>query len=158
MNGKLLIANEPLLGHLCALLASGKRAKLRPKGKSMRPFIREESDILIIAPTTKLRRGDMVLARTDEGDYVVHRVIQTNGDRIVLAGDGNLFGRETVRRESVYGKVEAIVRNGMPRNLSTFLSRATAFGWYMLLPLRRGVWKCRHLLRRLVKTKKRNER
>ena len=151
MNGNLLITNEYLLGHVCDILASGKRVKLRAKGKSMRPFIREESDTLLLAPVASPRKGDIVLARTEAGDYIIHRIIRMDGDSVILAGDGNLFKRETVSRQSVYGRVEAVIRNGKCINLTDFVPSATVIVWRLILPFRRCRWKCRRFIHSLIK-------
>lgn len=75
MNDSCTIANDILLGEVCSLLSEGKKEKLRPKGKSMRPFILKDWDHIILAPHDALRKGDIVLARLDEKYYVVRRII-----------------------------------------------------------------------------------
>ena len=154
MNESLHIDNATILGHVCSLIAEGKRVKIHAKGDSMRPFIREESDSLIIGPADTLHIGDIVLARTDDGDYVVHRIIHIADDNVTLAGDGNLFRRETARREHIYGKIETIIRNGTHRSLYDFTARLAAFVWRMLLPLRRMKWSCERILRTLITLKR----
>lgn len=137
MNTTITIANHELLGDVCALLAEGKRVKIRAKGNSMRPFIRG-GDIIVLAPTPEqLRKGDIVLARLDERNYVVHRIVGIDSDRLILAGDANLFGRETCHTSQVGGIAVATLRRDRKRSLITIGSRIAAFGWLSLRPLRR---------------------
>ena len=53
-----------------------------------------------------LRCGHVVLAETDSGQFVIHRIAQVGSTRILLRGDGNPFGRESVPRERICGTVE----------------------------------------------------
>ncbi len=152
MNIEHTIANDVLLGQVCELLAEGRRVKLRAKGDSMRPFIHGQEDTLLLAPAVKVCRGDVVLARTTEDLYVVHRVLRMEDDSVELGGDGNLFRRETCTRTHIYGIVEAIVRDGRTRGMTSMSARLLALGWRVCLPFRRVWWIVRqalHSVRRL---------
>ena len=67
---------------------SGSRIRLRP----VRP-----GDLV---------RGHVVLGETDAGTFVVHRIIRVEASHIVLLGDGNVAGTETIPRERIYGIVD----------------------------------------------------
>ena len=151
MTGSRTVANDVLIGQVCALLAEGKRVKLRAKGESMRPFIKGDEDTLLLVPPGAVRRGDVVLALTDEGSYVVHRVTGIKGDLVLLRGDGNLFRCETCPLCRIYGIVEAVVREGRERSMTASAPRMLASGWRMLLPLRRLWWRARYYGTSLVK-------
>ena len=131
------IDNEVLIGEVCAALGEGRMVKLRAKGESMRPSIRGGEDTLLIARAAELRRGDVVLARTMAGRYVVHRIIRIEGERTPRAGDGHPTGPQEGRREPVYGRVEAIVSGGRTRRLTTGWRRKYALMRRRLFPLRR---------------------
>ena len=119
MKGSRTIANEELLDEVSRRLAEGKRVKLRAKGDSMRPFIRGGEDIIVLAPPPEHpRRGDIVLARcADDRRWVIHRVVGEKDGMIVLAGDGNLYGKELCRRDEVYGMAVAVISRGKERSL-----------------------------------------
>lgn len=138
MNDTRTIANEALLPQVCLLLAQGRHVKLRAKGGSMQPFIDGERDTLVLVPPpARLRRGDVVLACTDEDGYVIHRIVLLQGDRVVLMGDGNLARCESCSRSGIQGHVTTRIRCGKSRSLSSPAARAAAFLWWLLLPLRR---------------------
>lgn len=118
-----------MLGEVCALLAEGKRVRFRAKGGSMRPLIRGDEDLLVLAPFTALQKGDVVLARTGGGGYVVHRITGISGDRITLMGDNNLRYTEECSRTDIYGKAVAVIRNGRERSLTSFRSMLYARLW-----------------------------
>lgn len=137
MNDTRTIANEMLLPQVCRLLAQGKQVKLRAKGSSMQPFIDGEQDVLVLAPPpARLRRGDVVLARTDGEGYVIHRIVRLRGGRVVLMGDGNLARCETCSHSGIRGHATHRIRGGKSRSLSSPAARAAAFLWWLLLPLR----------------------
>lgn len=151
MNERHAIPNALLLGEVSALLAEGRKVKLRAKGGSMRPFIRGGEDILVLAPPTRLRTGDVVLARRGADEYVLHRIVRMTAGRIVLAGDANLYLREECRPEDICGKAETLVRHGRQYSLASPSARLCARLWHGLLPFRRLGWKIRTMI---AKTKK----
>ena len=135
---KHLLPNVLLLGEVDRLLAEGRDVVLIPKGRSMLPFIRGGTDkVLLRKPlATALSVGDIVLARIDEGQYVMHRIIAIADERITLMGDGNLHGTEVVERNDVAGKVvEIITPTGQRRKPSR------GWLWRMLLPIRKYLLK-----------------
>lgn len=141
MKSKRKVANDVLLSEVCSQLNKGKRVKLHAKGDSMRPSIYGEKDILILSPPIHLHNGDVVLAHINDERYVIHRIISINSNRIILAGDNNLFQREVCELKDVFGIVDRIIRDGRERKLTTFSFRIIAFGWRMLLPFRKIKWK-----------------
>lgn len=149
MNERYIMPNELLLGEVCAQLSKGNRVKIRAKGNSMRPFIRGDEDILLLAPTSRsLRRGDIVLARLKSCEYVVHRIVKIDRNCIHLSGDGNLFQKEKCDKKYVFGMVEMICRHSRYLKLTNLSFRLLALGWYLLLPFRRLKYK---ILRKIRK-------
>lgn len=131
------IDNKTLLGEICNLLSQGKKVKLRAKGNSMRPFIHGNEDTLILAPTGTLHHGDVVLARVDGDRYVVHRVVGLKDDKVMLMGDGNLYGTEKCSKSDIYGTVECVIREGKELNIVSNNAIFRAKIWRLILPLRR---------------------
>lgn len=134
-----IIANDTLLRRVSALLAAGRRVKFCPSGDSMRPFIYGSRDSVVLAPHAALRRGDIVLARTTAGNFVLHRIVDISETGVVLAGDGNLFARERCRLDDVAGIAVSVVRNGCEHSLISFGARALAFAWQVYKGLRRCI-------------------
>ena len=132
---QITLPNEILLEEVAALLDEGREVEIMSKGTSMLPFIVGGRDSVILRKeaTGVQKPGDIVLARRSPGNYVLHRLISVDGDRVTLKGDGNVFGTETVALEDVLGKVMAVVspsgRRRVPgnaylwRNLNPFVRR-----------------------------------
>ena len=86
----MVISTENLYDEVAALLAENREVSFRAIGNSMLPFIRGGVDVVHMVGPDKLKRGDVVLARTDDAQVVLHRVISIDGDTVALMGDGNL--------------------------------------------------------------------
>lgn len=86
---------------------------------SMLPFLRQ-GDLVRVEKAGKIRKGDVVLARTDEG-VVLHRVEKILEGALLLSGTFNLYRRETCRRSEVIGQVRSFERAGRRLSLSFWL-------------------------------------
>ena len=105
---KVVLPNEVLLGEVAELLGQGREVVITPKGSSMLPFIRGEIDRVKLRQPDRLDVGDIVLAHFG-GRYVLHRIIDIDGNEIVLMGDGIMKNTEHVERKDVVGVVNEII-------------------------------------------------
>lgn len=105
------LPNEILLEEVASILVEGRDVELLTKGCSMLPFIIGDRDSVILRKIQydHLRPGDIVLARRCPGNYVLHRIVALDEDKVTLRGDGNVYGTEIVTREDVLGRVIAVV-------------------------------------------------
>lgn len=102
-----LTANRIAFAQARDLLLEGSPVRIRVRGQSMLPFFQSGSEILLRpVRESDLRPGSIVLAQTEQGHFVVHRIYRIAGDRIILLGDGNVAGTETVSRGQIYGTVD----------------------------------------------------
>lgn len=125
------VANDALLSEVARMLSKGKDIVLRTKGNSMLPFVVGGKDSVVLRQKETYTVGDIVLAEVAPGKFVLHRVIKTDGERITLMGDGNLYGTESCLPKDICGHAVAIVRNGKHRKIG----RGRL--WQMLLPVRK---------------------
>lgn len=120
-------ANRVAFGQVRDLLQEGSPVRIRVCGQSMLPFFRSGSEILLRpVRETDFRPGSVVLGETEQGHFVVHRIYRIEGDRIILLGDGNIAGTETIPRHRIYGTVDC-------GRLHRLLARL----WQRIRPLRR---------------------
>ena len=79
------------------------------KGFSMRPFVRNERDVVVLSPLgdRQLTKGMVVLFRY-RGAHVLHRLYGVENGRLVMEGDGNYRQREIVGVEDVVAYVSAV--------------------------------------------------
>ena len=88
------VPNAVLLGQVKEAIREGHTATINVKGYSMRPFLEHCRDKVRLAPFTDLKVGDAVLAEFSPDKYVLHRIIEIDGDVVVMMGDGNLRHKE----------------------------------------------------------------
>lgn len=121
------------------LLAEGHSVRIRVAGQSMLPFFRSGSRITL-RPLRDgdLRRGNVVLAETERGTYVVHRILRVTDLEVTLLGDGNTAGTETMPPSKVYGTVDCGP-----------VHRALALLWLRLRPVRKyPLWFLKRICRK----------
>lgn len=131
--------NTAAFGLVRDLLKEGEAVSVRVQGQSMLPFFQSGSKIrLRPIRSADFVRGHVVLGETDSGTFVVHRICRVGTDSIVLLGDGNVIGTETIPRERIYGIVEC-------GRLHLFAARI----WMQLRPLRKyPLWFLRRICRK----------
>ena len=100
-------ANRSAFALVCELLREGQSVSVCVEGQSMLPFFRSGS-VVRLRPLAEgdLVAGRVVLGQTGSGQFVIHRILHLAGSRVVLLGDGNTIGTETVLRERIYGIVD----------------------------------------------------
>ncbi|MCH5181881.1 MAG: S24/S26 family peptidase [Prevotellaceae bacterium] len=108
------VPNEILIPRIAEFIAEGHTATFRVKGRSMRAFLEDGRDQVVLSPfdAGRLRRGDVVLAEVAPRCYVLHRIVAREGDRLTLRGDGNIRGCETCRVSDVLGLASGFLRKG----------------------------------------------
>ena len=130
---KRIVANEVLLEEAAALMNEGREVSLTPLGNSMLPFIRGGKDVVRMRKLPQVEVGDIILIRLPGSRYVLHRVIELNGNHVTLMGDGNIVGTEQCTLDDVLGTVVAIERKG-----KTILPGRGGF-WRKIKPFRRYI-------------------
>lgn len=134
---KLWLNNAQFFEEIDRMLQSGHSVTMRAKGNSMFPFIRSERDSVVLERKQEIAVGSIVLARLQNGSYVLHRVYRLEKEAVVLMGDGNLYATERCRRNEVVGVVTQIIRDGGQVDCTSRRERFKAWGWRKLLPVRR---------------------
>lgn len=106
------LPNNIFLEEVRYQLQQGHTTTFRVHGWSMRPFLENARDKVLLAPVTReVKKGEVALVLTDDNRYVLHRVIAVDSEgRCTLWGDGNAFGRETCSKENVIGLAKGFYR------------------------------------------------
>ena len=88
-------------------LARGESVRLRVKGCSMLPWLRDGEVVRIDPLTCPLQKGDVALVRRDESHPGLHRVIDLRGSgearEAVCLGDSETGGEEIVPLAEILG-------------------------------------------------------
>ena len=108
------------------------------RGYSMRPFLEDRRDKVVLAPPHTPSIGDVVLARVGKEQYALHRVIRIENDTYTMQGDGNpTYMTETFTEDDIIGVAKAFIRKGKTVNTDSKTWRCYSFAWRMLKPFRR---------------------
>lgn len=132
------IPNEILIPEICRIIGEGHTVTLPLKGFSMRPFLEDGRDKALLAKPHAPRVGEPVLAENMPGHYVLHRVVEIDGDRMTLLGDGNLMP-EHCHTQDVRASVLGFYRKGSKRldSVNGLKWRTYSWLWMRLRPIRR---------------------
>ncbi len=131
-------ANAQLLPEIVKLLDEGHTVTLQLRGVSMRPFLEDKRDKALLIKAKDVKVGDPVLAETSPSHYVLHRVIQIDGNHVALRGDGNL-GVEMCEIENIKASVVGFYRKGRKKLDRTDGLKWKIYSkiWTSIFPLRR---------------------
>lgn len=124
------LSNSFFFEDIRAQISNGKPVHIKAKGNSMLPFIKNEKDIIILNPVDGIvKKGMLVLARTANDSYVIHRVIRTDQERIILKGDGNIITEEVCTKEDIIAKVAAVIHNKRMIKENGFIWNLYRYAW-----------------------------
>ncbi|MBE6272574.1 MAG: hypothetical protein E7097_01615 [Bacteroides sp.] len=140
LSNSVYIPNELFFAEVQAQIRQGKKVKIRVRGNSMLPFIRNNDEALLIPPTPeKIRKGTPVVAQTDELGIVLHRIHRIDGNRITLLGDGNINQFEHTSPERVIAVVSHYYRGKQTLRTDSLGMRIVGRLWMAAHPWRRKV-------------------
>lgn len=104
----------------------------------MLPFIIGGKESVILQKPSNIKKGAVVLARVDGGNYVVHRIVRIDGQSVTLMGDGNIAGVENCTISDVKAIATHVVREGGEKcYLYDGKRRLDAKIWSWLRPIRK---------------------
>ena len=109
MEKKRTIPNEMFFATVEEMIGEGRSVEMTVKGFSMRPFLRNERDVVVLSPVGEkvLQRGMVVLFRYG-GRHILHRIRKTDGERLLIEGDGNYRSVEVATKEDVVAYVSEV--------------------------------------------------
>ena len=107
-------------------------------GNSMSPFLIHGRDTVYLSRLTRpVRRGDMLLYRRENGNYVLHRVFKAGPESLTMIGDAQTILEPGIRREQVIAIVTRVERKGKPLGPGSFWWGFFEKIWIWIIPLRR---------------------
>ena len=148
MGEKLTIPNSVFFSEVESHLREGKSVVIPVKGYSMLPFIRDGRDSVELCSKVELEVGDIALARLGNGHFVLHRIWEIEGERVILMGDGNISGKEVCSRGDIIGVASKIFRGKKVIDCASAAYVRNVKIWRRLLPVRRYILA---IYRRLIK-------
>lgn len=127
------------------LIATLGSVVIHPMGISMRPFLKEGRDsVVVCAPTQPLKKYDIVLYRAPDGGYVLHRIIKIDGEKLIICGDNCRGWEHGHKADDMIGVVTAICRGEKQEKVHSFKNKIYERLWCSSY-LKRIVMKLRSL-------------
>lgn len=108
------------------ILLEGGDVTIAVNGQSMLPFFRSGSTVTLRPITAEDYKKYAVVFADAGGRFVIHRIINIDGDKVTLLGDGNYNGTETMPKDRVYGVIDC-------SKMHIFFAKI----WLWLRPVRR---------------------
>lgn len=132
------IPNAILIPEIIKYLEQGHTVTLPLKGFSMRPFLESNRDMALLTSPKNIKVGDPVLAEIAPKQYVLHRIININGEYVTLLGDGNLTP-EYCLLSNIKASIDGFYRKGRKKLDRTDGRKWKLYSkiWITLRPLRR---------------------
>ena len=97
-----------MVGLIEEVISSDGEFRLYPKGTSMLPLIRQGKDSVILVKPSLLSKGDIILYKRENGQFVLHRIIKIKGDDLIICGDNQSDLETGIKTSDVIAKVKAV--------------------------------------------------
>ena len=131
------IDTKSFLDTLCTLCEEGKTVSTVVEGGSMLPFLSPGRDYVFLEKLhTSPKRGDIVLYKRKNGDYVLHRIRKVRNGEYFLIGDRQTQTERGIREENLCAIVTKVKRNGKIVNSKSPVWFFYKHIWLSLVPLR----------------------
>ena len=123
-------------------LESGGTVTFTPNGTSMMPMLRDGKDVVVLKkPQGRLHLFDVPLYRRNNGQYVLHRVIDFGKDgSYVMCGDNQFAKEKGIKDEQILAVMSGFFRKGKAYQINSLRYRAYVNFWYYTRFFRR-VWR-----------------
>lgn len=133
------VSTQALFPIIQQLLNEQQKASFTVTGMSMWPFLCHGRDRVILASCApeNLKVGDILLFRTKQGNYLLHRVTALKANQFQTTGDGNFFRDGWFENECIIGRVDYFIRNGKHIDCHSLKYRILYHFWMVLFPFRR---------------------
>lgn len=123
------LPNDIFFAQVESEISQGRSVWFKIKGTSMLPFLKDNKDSVLLSPVKEsVVKNDVVLFSYN-GRHVLHRVIEIEGKKYIIQGDGVYASREFCHSKDIIGKVTQIQRP------SGKIIPVTSFKWRMFSSL-----------------------
>lgn len=141
-----IIQNNLFFEEIAKRIVEGERVRIRAKGNSMLPLIRDGKDEIILEKPNEqsFLKGRLLLVRLRDNKYILHRVKGFDNTNLTLQGDGNLSIVETCSSHFVIAEAVAVIRNGKTIRIGSLQWNAYRYLWpkgYLLRRICLGIYK-----------------
>lgn len=134
-------------------LEAGRTIRFSPRGISMLPMLRQGKDSVVLSPLPeKLKKYDLPLYQRDNGQYVLHRVVEA-GETYTCVGDNQFALENGLRHEQMIALVTAFDRGEKSHSVEEWQYKLYCRLWHISRPVRHFWRRGMGFLRRCLKCK-----
>lgn len=121
------------------------------KGSSMRPLFKTNRDVVILKRSdTEPRKYDVVLYKSGEGKYILHRIVKVLSDEFIIRGD-NTYIPERVAKDRILATLTEFNRKGKKHKIDEIGYRMYSRFWNFIYPIRFLIFKSFMLAHRIYR-------
>lgn len=122
------------------LLESRKEVPVLVTGNSMYPFLAHKRDTVLVKQAVRpFHKGEIVFYKRPCGQYVMHRIIRIDGEKVYLVGDAQTVVEGPLPDSCIFGEIIAAERKGKWIRKGNLRWDFFAGPWLVLRPLRRCI-------------------
>ena len=139
-----------MIDKMKVILNSCGELLISPKGKSMRPYLKEKRDKVRVIPAEgELSKYDIVLYKSN-GLYILHRIIGKDKGCYLICGDNNYIVEKIPKEDIIGVVVEIIRRDRIHISMTSVSAEAWVKIWY-IWNLKKEWIKLSNLMKRLLR-------
>jgi len=123
-------------------LENDKKVQFTPAGMSMRPMLDDKADRVFVERASKenVKKWDVVLFESDNGAYIMHRVVRLDDDGFITRGDNNCYNDKKQSYDALIGRVYQYEHKGKMHGVTD-----TSYRFYVI------VWMTCYLPRKIFR-------
>ncbi|MDE7105732.1 MAG: S24/S26 family peptidase [Anaeroplasmataceae bacterium] len=119
--------------------SEGKTFTFPIHGTSMQPML-HTNDLVVLEAISHLKRGDIVLYRRENGQFVVHRIWKVKKDSYTFVGDHQVPLEPNILYSQCIGKVIAYKKQGKDKQYRLKGFRYKVYSFLVRFKLFRGIF------------------
>ena len=125
------------------ILDGGGKAWITVTGMSMYPFLREYRDCVELSVTNiaSIKRGDIVLIKRVNGEYILHRVHHKEKEYFYIIGDAQQWIEGPLKPDQLLAVVTAVKRDKHQFTCQSKWWKVLTRLWINIVPLRHLILK-----------------
>lgn len=110
-------------------ISQGKEVNLTVTGDSMYPLLKSRVDTVVLVMPKKLKKGDIVFYKRDNGSYILHRILKIKNELLTISGDNEMQKEFPVKQSQVIGVVKKFTRKGKEYSINSLWYKLYSFIW-----------------------------
>lgn len=119
MNMSVNVKLENIYEVMEEMLSKGKEVTFTTNGDSMRPLL-FSGDSVTIKRFKKYKKGDVILFKNSDGNFILHRIMKIKKNAVFTRGDSSTKNDEPFKSTSIIGKAIVFMRKDKTIKISDF--------------------------------------